>query len=586
MKSNHAQLEKILFATAILLALTTRFLNLGKAPLTDVESFWALQALNAASPEGLNSQVVIGPQPAYIFLTALLFQLFGATNFLARFWPALIGTLLVAAPFILRSRLGRTAASVAVLGLALDPGLVTVSRQAGGPMLALGFGVLAVCLWLSRRPVLAAILAGLALLSGPAVFNGIVVLGISVLLYKAIKKRLLSDSAFPNMPDFQPELPASPANWRQAGLAFGLTFLVAGTFFLRFPQGLAAWMESLVVYLNGWISPSGVGGLRLIAALLVFQPLAVIFAILGIFRQLARPEFFDRQLRACFGITLILAAAAALHALIYPARQISDLDWVLVPVWVMAAWELQDYLPNRKSSLVSFLHAGLILTLSGLFYLTMVSSNLLTSGGAVSPMVAQLILLVGVFSLGALTSVLIALGWNPEISRMGVAWGILATGVIYLIGTLWSASQIRVNQPGELWGVLPGSGQAELFAATLDDFSKRSTGLANNLEIVSLVDTPSLRWILRDYPNARFTPVLSPNEQPPAIITGADQESPTWAATYRGQDFVWWTWPGWEGTLPDDFVNWIAFREAPTATGKIILWIRSDLFPGGAVIVE
>lgn len=146
MNRNQPTYANPLFLAAVLLAICLRFLNLGQAPLSETEAGWALQALEAAKPLGFASQVVIGPQPAYVFLTALLFRLFGVTNFMARFLPALAGVALVFVPFLMRERITRRAAIIAAFGLALDPGLTAVARQAGGPMLALGFGLAALAL--------------------------------------------------------------------------------------------------------------------------------------------------------------------------------------------------------------------------------------------------------------------------------------------------------------------------------------------------------------------------------------------------------------------------------------------------------
>ena len=148
-------LEQVLALLAFALALAVRFLNLGAFPLSDSEAGWALQSLALASSSTSASQLIIGPQPAYIFLTTWLFALFGAPDFLARFLPALAGSLLVLVPFLFRRQLGRPVALIAAFGLALDPGLVTVSRQAGGPMMAVGFGLLALGLWNTRKSLLA-----------------------------------------------------------------------------------------------------------------------------------------------------------------------------------------------------------------------------------------------------------------------------------------------------------------------------------------------------------------------------------------------------------------------------------------------
>ncbi len=75
-----------------------RFVQLGALPLSDYEADWALQALRVV--QGLKP--AIGPNPAYVHLTAILFYIFGATNFLARFWPALAGSALVLAAWPLR----------------------------------------------------------------------------------------------------------------------------------------------------------------------------------------------------------------------------------------------------------------------------------------------------------------------------------------------------------------------------------------------------------------------------------------------------------------------------------------------------
>jgi len=104
-----------------------------------------------------------------VLLTGLLFFLFGDSNAIARLWPALAGSLLVLLPWTFRGYLarypaGRIAGLVLAFGLALDPGLVAASRLAGGPMLAAGFGLLALGFAYDRRSLPFGILGGLALI--------------------------------------------------------------------------------------------------------------------------------------------------------------------------------------------------------------------------------------------------------------------------------------------------------------------------------------------------------------------------------------------------------------------------------------
>ena len=99
--------------------------------------------------------------------------------------------------------------------------------------------------------------------------------------------------------------------------------------------------------------------------------------------------------------------------------------------------------------------------------------------------------------------------------------------------------------------------------------------------MVVLADLAALQWALRDFPNARYETALSPTESPPVVITQKGAEEPRLAQQYRGQDFVWRLYPGWQGAFPPDFVNWFAFRQAPLAQDQVILWARTDIFPGG-----
>ena len=582
-------LEQALAILACALALALRFLNLGSAPLSDAEARWALQSLALANSSHPTGQIIIGAQPAYIFMTSWLFQLFGATNFLARFWPALAGWSLVLAPLLFRRLLSRPAALIAAFGLALDPGLVTVSRQAGGPMMPLAFGLLALGAWNNRKHLLAGILAGLALLSGPALIQGVLGFGIAWLAY-----RIISGNSKPAIPDLEvsgaePSLPATTyaasrsshdPKVREAIIAIVLTILILGTSFFRYPQGLAAWMQSLATYLEGWIKASGTNPFTSLAALGIFQPLALIFAIICLLHWLVRKNSRPKNTTNVIWVLAFWVFAGILFALFYPARQMADLVWVLVPLWGLAAIELGRFLPEGKPNIVSFLQAILVLILAALLWNTLISTSQLVPAGGASPTMIRLILLLGIVLLGSLTTILIGLGWNWEISRNGLAWGISSTCLVYSISVLWGAAFLRPNQPGELWGIPPGTGQVNLLVSTIKDLSDWHTGLPQFIQIQSTVDNPSLRWALHTFSDTQFTSILPIEAMPAVLITTQEQTAPVLTTAYRGQDFTWRVYPGWSGVLPDNFIDWLTFRQAPVINEQIILWVRSDLFPG------
>jgi len=262
------RIEQLLYLLAFLLALGIRLLNLGDAPLSDFEAGWALQSLGLARGES----VTLGAQPGYIFPTLIFFYLFEAANFGARFWPALAGSLLVLAPYAFRDRLGQKAAIIVALGLAVDPGMVALSRLAGGPMLAISFTILTLALLYAGQPVLGGIAAGLALLSGPAVLIGLLGLGIAYGIARLLGF-FKDDALFPGEQTSEDPERSPTRDWRTVLLFGGGTVLLVGTLFFLYPQGLGAWAASLGTFLQGWMQPSNIPFGRLLSASKNFKPL-------------------------------------------------------------------------------------------------------------------------------------------------------------------------------------------------------------------------------------------------------------------------------------------------------------------------
>ena len=572
-------IETALYLLAFILALALRLLNLGQSPLTDGEASLALQALQVARPGA--TAFAPGPYPAYIFLTGATFFIFGAGEFLARFWPAFAGTLLVCVPLTFRHELGRKTALVLAFLLAVDPGLVTVSRQVNGPMLALGFSLLALGLWHVHRPAWAGLFGGLALLSGPAFWQGMLGLGVAWLFYRLLVRSANQPGEVFDESGPQATFPTRGDTVRGLAVLF-VTLLVVGTYLLRYPQGLATIVTSLTTYLNGWRTFSGVSALTLIIALVTFQPLAVIFALISLGRWLARRVQNEIAHQYILLLPLLWLLTSLFLTLIYPARQVNDLVWVLVPLLIIASDGLSEYLPEDRPHVISWLQAGLVLVLAALLWNTMMATSQVVPQSSLPRPAIQLGILLGIVLLGVLTTSLVALGWSWPISRDGLIWGLVAAFAIYSIAVLWGAAQLRQNEPDELWGISPGSGQVQLALETLTDLSNWHTGLPEKIDVVSTVDTPSIRWALRNFSQARFSSELVPGEMPSVIITPLSAETPALTAAYRGQDFVWWVRPAWEGPVPEDFINWLTFRKASLGYDYIILWARSDLFPGGA----
>jgi len=579
MKANKTTTEQYLFWLAFLIALGMRLYQLGAAPLTDVEAGWALQALGLAHGE----VVTLGAQPAYILLTSQLFSILGNTNFLARLFPALVGSLIIWLPYYFQRWMGDStwfhrASVVMAFGLAIDPGLVSLSRQAGSLIPAMAFILLVLSCLYNRRMIWAGIFAGLALLSGLAFLQGLLILGLSWGVYLLANRKTLTPQ--PMEGSAEPPAESLPVQSIRVGVfAFVLTLLFAGTLLLRAPQGLGALAETIPAYLKTWIASSGIPILRLPASLLVYQPLVLIFAIIGTAR--AWFENWDDQhpRQALMGLS-IWAIVGFLLPLLYAGRQVGDMAWALIPLWALAAIEISRSLLADEDSITRWVAAGL-----GLLLLVLVVvgwMNILLIARYQVNVVIYWAIAIGAFLLGLIALLLVIAGWSAKAAKLGVVWALCIVLVLQLISNTWGMAIVRQNGTQELWAHPPATGQADLLLATLTDLSSWNTGLRDQLEIVVLTDSPALKWTLRYYPNTRFETTLASTESPLVVITLKGAEEPQLAEKYRGQDFVWRLYPGWQDIFPPDFFNWLAFRQAPLGQDQIILWARADIFPGGS----
>jgi hypothetical membrane protein len=578
MKENKTATEAILYWLAFLLALGIRLYQLGAAPLSEVEAGWALQALGLAH----GGVVTLGPQPAYILLTSRLFYIFGDTNFLARFISAITGSLIIWLPYYFRGWMGDSrwlhrSGVVMAFGLAIDPGLVSLSRQAGSLMPAMTFTLLALACLYNRRMIWVGIFAGLALLSGPAFLQGMLILGVSWGLYRLVFRELVGSQPDGGVAE-QPvgSIPASSI--RVGGAAFILTLLFAGSLFLRVPQGLGALADTIPAYLNTWLTSSGIPILRLPASLLVYQLIVLIFGIIAAFRAWLGHWDDQHPRQALVGLS-IWAGVAFFLPWLYAGRQVGDLAWAIIPLWALAAVEISRSLLGEEDNITRLIAAGLAMLLCVFAVIGWI--NLLSIGRYQEDVVIYGVIIIGAFVLGFIALLLVMAGWSLKAAKLGVVWSLCILLGLFLFSNTWGMSIVRQNGAQEMWNIPPTAGQVDQLITTLSDLSSWNTGLRDQLEVVVLEDSPTLKWALRNFPNARFETTLPSTESPPVVITLKGDEEPKLAEKYRGQDVVWRLYPGWQGAFPPDFINWLAFRQAPLDHDQIILWARTDVFPGG-----
>lgn len=566
MNLRRIRLEAVLYAIALLAALAVRITHLGYVPLNNGEAELALQAQAAAAGEN----PLIDPHPAYIALTTAVFFLFGGSDTAARFIPALAGGLLVLLPALFRRVVGKTPALLLAFLLAFDPLLLAVSRQGGSLSLAVFLMLLAFGLWINRRVLAAAVATGLALLGGPGLWPGAI--GLLLALWASggltILFRLNAAS------EERWTLVRGSAPWKTALFAGLAAFFFVGTLFFALPNGINAAAESLAAYLFGWIHPVGTPlGLALIN-LLFYEFFPIIFAGWGAVSGLLRRDPVDRFLLLWGAIALILAAA-------YPARDLLDMVWVVVPMWTLASRQITQtiLLPDGDRAPVI---GQIVLSAVILSYISLTTVGMINNPASANTEVT--VRLGGALLLLAASTGLVAWGWTRLVALRGLVLGAAVILFVYTLSAAWDAAGHSSRSGWEIWSGGASPLGASLLTQTIDDLNQWSPKQAGGLDLVVIEkSTPALRWLLRDYRNLTFVDQLESSASPALVITPETPELAL-AATYRGQSFGIADTVLWNALQPVEWLRWFVFRTLPANAvlpDRLILWVRLDVLPVG-----
>jgi hypothetical protein len=582
MNSSPFKHEGWLYWLAFLIALGFRLIQLGASPLTDSEATLALQALNIAQGKA----PLLGPQPGYILLTSILFAVINTTNFMARVVPAIVGSALVFAPYFFREKIKPRPALILAFLFAIDPGLVALSRQAGGTMLAVVFLLFAWAMWRSRRLIPAGIFAGLALLSGPSLWAGLLALGLTWLFLQGMTKTPTettdqSSVSTPQSPLTLTSYQLPITEYRPTLLALLITVLFGGTLFFASPNGLSAWLSALPEYLKGWTAPSAMTSGRVLLAFFAYEALGIFLAILSLVRGYRTKSRRILRLGLWLGVALLLAVFY---------RQPGELVWVILPLLALAAMELSRAFNIFAEERVEVGVVVLVLMILLVYIWFDVSKIALDPINNLAPTALPLfgrifqlagaayIILLGAFLIIILCVTFVAFGWSTRTAWLGTTWAFVIFLGVYSLGAAWGASGLRAQNGIEFWTPDPAPVQANLLRSTLDDISEFSLGHDKAQPVTVMgIASPALEWILRDR-SVEMVSTLDPQVAQPIVITPMMNDLGLPAA-YRGQDFTWRQRPTWEQIQNPDWIRWLVFRQLPRENETIILWVRDDLFP-------
>ena len=215
-----------LIVLILLCGCALRLIGLGSSSLTLNEAENALSALRLFSGEG-HGEIL------YTLPTALLFKMFGDSDFTARLFPAAAGIILTVLPLMLRKRFGYRKMLLLSFLFAVDPVLLFWSKRADAVIPAAALAAAAAVFFCNRKPLGFWTCLLLTLSGGSRSLPVLVVLLVCGSVYCIIRKV-----------DVREIRPAFSG--KRVLLAAGVLFLLAITAFSVYPAGISAFFTGLI----------------------------------------------------------------------------------------------------------------------------------------------------------------------------------------------------------------------------------------------------------------------------------------------------------------------------------------------------
>lgn len=561
--------EHIAYLIIATIAAVLRYADLETVPLNPTEAIEALAVWNLWQPGGTPA---VPGSPGYFAFTAPLTQAMGFADNIMRIVPATFGIALVLAPWFIRHRTGRLGALITASLLALSPSLALASRTAGGSSMALFAGMLLFISWLRYQEsgnrrwlyVLTVSLA-LGLSSAPLFFGLLLTLAVAWLIQMAIGPALVRDSEGQRAQLIRPS-----GRELRAALAIGMgTFLAIATTSFLAMRGLgssvdllAGWFRQfqLVASATERTAPFLMVGRYEVGLLLIGVP-ATLWAA---FKERPFPVF-----------CIYWAIGALLLLLLQPGAATTALLLTL-PGYLLIGRFANDILIQKSSGWwLGF--AAAILIAGGIIYLNLVRFARLAGlqgspGSTYHLLIAFLVLLVIVVAAVLLWTL------DKTATTKGAIVGILALLFIASWGTAWWLTRDGANDTRERWLLSATDSDIRLVVESLEELSWRASNSPDDAAIDAAIDTPILRWYLKDFSNITFADTLPASSNSPILITPLVNDLDV-AGSYIGTDYG-YSRPDTTHTLDwIDALRWWLFHQSPVPMNeeRLILWLRADL---------
>jgi hypothetical protein len=566
--------ELALYFGILLLAALLRFPQLGNSPLNDFEAKLALSSIDLQ--RGING--IQSAQPLYLSLTSLLF-IFASNNFTARIVSALAGCLFTITPFFFKKWIGRKESLLFGLFFALDPTLISISRQADSRMMTLFLFIVLIASILFFQKSYTGIISGLLLLCGPSIVQLLIPIVLSLFLFyqlsKSNKKHLKIVKGFisPNRSEFSRII-----------LGCVITVVFIGTRLFSRP-GLINLIPQSFISLINYGSVQGQLFNQISFLYIIFfscYPLVFLLCFVGVIREMIRKDE-----KAQF--VLILLLISFLFFLGNPNSKPVDIYFLLIPLYYFGIKSILYWIDLLKIYPKESLLIGIpVICLIGFIWLAVLRILNLPIGSIDT---AQMfILLIGSMFLLGLIIVLLAWAWSLKAALSGLSLGIIFLLALFQISVGIHATGIVPRPESELWWLENYFSGSKTLTKTIEEISMWNTGFKNKLDVALVgIDSPSIEWALKEQVIEKFV-TMPVNESPSIVIMKGGNELSV-KSGYRGQNISLHSYPRWtlnldQSLISIDFYRWLLLRDGMIKNEDAEIWARADLFIGNNIKFE
>jgi hypothetical protein len=231
--------------------------------------------------------------------------------------------------------------------------------------------------------------------------------------------------------------------------------------------------------------------------------------------------------------------------------------------------EIQDW--RRLSFSMVILIAGGIIYVNLSRYGRLLLSNQSEAG-------SYNILLVFITLMATVTLFAILWGWDKETVKKGVLAGFLLIIVMVSWSIAWWIGRAGANDTRELLVRSASDDDLLLLASTIRELSWQLDNSERGVQILSTIESPALKWYLREFTNLEMGNALPSSVDIPLIIT-TNEQVPELANEYIGSDFGFKRLNSPQNISPADLLRWWLFHESnsPIPEERLLLWLRADL---------